>query len=62
MRAELRGVQIVWLAQDGMTLTGYEQINDDAGQVVEIRQPWLIMLDNGPAIPKLGKHKVSPST
>lgn len=45
-----------------MTLTGYEQINDDAGQVVEFRQSWLVMLDSGPAIPEMGKRKVSPNT
>ena len=28
VRAELRDVQIVWLAEGRMTLTGYEQIND----------------------------------
>lgn len=62
VRAELRDVQIVWLAQDRMTLTGYEQINDGAGKVVEFRQSWLVILDSGPAIPELGKRKVSPST
>lgn len=54
--------QIVWLAEGRMTLTGYEQINDDAGKVVEYRQSWLVMLDNGPAIPEMGMRKVSPST
>ena len=62
VRAELRDVQIVWLAEGRMTLTGYEQINDDAAQVIEYRQSWLVMLDNGPSISKLGKRKVSPST
>ena len=47
VRAELRDVQIVWLAEGHMTLTGYEQINGDAAQVVEFRQSWLVMLDNG---------------
>ena len=37
VQAELRDVQIVWLAEGRMTLTGYEQINDDAGKVVEYR-------------------------
>ena len=60
IRAELRDVQIVWLAEGRMTLTGYEQINDDAGKVVEYRQSWLIMLDSGPAIPEMGKRKISP--
>ncbi len=45
-----------------MTLTGYEQINDDAGKVVEYRQSWLVMLDSGPAIPEMGKRKVGPNT
>jgi hypothetical protein len=62
VRAELRDVQIVWLAQDRMTLTGYEQINDDAGQVVEFRQSWLVMLDNGPSIPEMSRRKVNPNT
>lgn len=35
VRAELRDVQIVWLAEGRMTLTGYEQINDDTGKVVD---------------------------
>jgi hypothetical protein len=51
VRAELRDVEIVWLAEGRMTLTGYEQINDDAGKVVEYRQSWLVMLDSGPVIP-----------
>lgn len=62
VRAEMRDVQIVWLSEGRMTLTGYEQINDDAGKVVEFRQSWLVMLDSGPSIPELGKRKVSPST
>jgi len=61
VRAELRDVQIVWLAEGRMTLTGYEQINGDAAQVVEFRQSWLVMLDNGPSIPESSKRKVSPS-
>jgi hypothetical protein len=60
--AELRDVQIVWLAEGRMALAGYEQINDDAGQVVEFRQSLLVMLDSGPAIPEMGKRKVSPNT
>ena len=62
VRAELRDVQIVWLSEGRMTLTGYEQINDDAGQVVEYRQSWLVMLDSGPAIPEIGKRKASPNS
>lgn len=58
--AELRDVQIVWLSEGRMTLTGYEQINDAAGQVVEYRQSWSIMLGSAPAIPEIGKHKISP--
>lgn len=62
VRAELRDAQIVWLVEGRMTLTGYEQINDDSGKVAEYRQSWLVMLDNGPAILEMGKRKVSPST
>jgi len=45
-----------------MTLTGYEQIDSEVGQLVEYRQSWLVMLDTGRAIPELGKCKVSPRT
>lgn len=45
-----------------MTLTGYEQINDDAGMVVKYRQSWLIMLDNGLTTPEMGKRKASPNS
>ena len=38
VRAELRDVQIVWLAEGRMTLTVYEQINDNAGKVIKYRQ------------------------
>jgi hypothetical protein len=61
VRAELRDAQIVWLAQDRMTLTGYEQIDNEVGQLVEYRQSWLVMLETGRAIPELGKCKVSPN-
>jgi hypothetical protein len=62
LRTELKDVRIVWLAEGRMTLTGYEQINDDAGMVVEYRQSWLIMLDNGLTIPEMGKRKASPNS
>jgi len=61
LRAELRDVQLVWLNDGRMTLTGYEQINNEAGQAVEYRQSWLISLDTGPAFPELSKRKVSPT-
>lgn len=61
LRAELRDVQLVWLNDGRMTLTGYEQISNDTGQAVEYRQSWLITLDNGPAFPELSKRKVSPA-
>lgn len=60
VRAELRDVQIVWLVEGRMTLTGYEQINDDAGKVVEYRQSWLVMLDNGPPHPGNGQAQGNP--
>lgn len=61
LRAELRDVAVVWINEDRMTLTGYEQATDDAGQTVEYRQSWLISLDTGPVLPELSKRKVSPS-
>ena len=61
LRAELRDVQLVWLNDGRMTLTGYEQATNDTGQVVEYRQSWLVTLDNGPAFPELPKRKVSPT-
>jgi len=61
LRAELRDVGVVWLNEGRMTLTGYEQINDDDGQMVEYRQSWLITLDTGPVFPELAKRKVSPN-
>lgn len=61
LRAELRDVQLVWLSDGRMTLTGYEQISNDTGQAVEYRQSWLITLDNNPAFPELPQRKVSPT-
>jgi hypothetical protein len=60
-RAELRDVQLVWMSEGRMTLTGYEQIDNETGQPVEYRQSWLVMLDTGPTISELGKRKVSSS-
>lgn len=61
LRAELRDVAVVWLNEGRMTLTGYEQATNEAGQTVEYRQSWLISLDTGPAFPELSKRKVSPT-
>jgi hypothetical protein len=60
-RAELKDAQLVCLSEGRMTLTGYEQIENERGQLIEYRQSWLVMLDTGPTIPELGKRKVSPN-
>lgn len=61
LRAELRDVAVVWLNEGRMTLTGYEQVSNDSGQMVEYRQSWLITLDTGPVFPELAKREVSPN-
>lgn len=40
-RAELKDVQLVSLSDGRMTLTGYEQIDNEIGQPVEYHQSWL---------------------
>lgn len=60
-RAELKDVQLVWLSESRMTLTGYEQMDNEVGQPVEYRQSWLVMLDTGPTIPELGNRKAGPN-
>ena len=57
VRAELWEVQIVWVVEGRMTLTGYEQSKNDAGQVVKFSQSWLITLDTSPP-PRNQEHKV----
>jgi hypothetical protein len=58
-RAELKDVQLVWLSEGRMTLTGYEQIENERGQLIEYRQSWLVMFDTTSATPELSKRNVS---
>lgn len=59
IRAELREISLVWANENRMTLAGYEKIKNEAGQTVDYRQSWLIVLDSFPS-PELSKRKVSP--
>lgn len=61
-RAELRDVQLVWLNNGRMTLTGYEQATNDSRQAVEYRQSWVVSLDIDPAFPEFPARKVTPNT
>lgn len=61
VRAELRDVEILWMNDDRFTLTGFEQVKNEAGQAVDYRQSWLVSLDTGPAFPELPKRKVVPN-
>lgn len=61
LRAELKDVTLVWASDGRMTLAGFEQIKNEAGQIVDYRQSWLVMLDSGPSYPELSKRKVSPN-
>ncbi len=40
-------------------LTEYEQVKSEAGQDVDCRQSWLVLLDNDPNTPELSKRKAS---
>lgn len=62
VRAELKDVEILWMNDGRFTLTGFEQVKNEAGQTVDYRQSWLISLDTGPVLPELPKRKVSPRT
>lgn len=42
---ELFDVQLVWLNDNRLTLTGDERIANDQGKLVCYRQSWLVMLD-----------------
>jgi hypothetical protein len=46
---ELFDVQLLWLNEERMTLTGDERIKNAEGQTVCYRQSWLVMLDTEPA-------------
>lgn len=61
LRAELKDVTLVWANDGRMTLAGFEQIKNEAGQIVDYRQSWLVMLDSSPAYSELSKRKVSPN-
>lgn len=61
VRAELKDVSLVWLNDGRMTLAGFEQIRNEAGQAVDYRQSWLVMLDSGLGAMELPKRKVSPN-
>lgn len=62
VRAELKDVNLVWLNDGRMTLAGFEQVKNEAGQAVDYRQSWLVMLDSGLGSVELPKRKVSPNS
>lgn len=59
LRAELKDVTVVWANDGRMTLAGFEQVRNEAGQTVDYRQSWLVMLDAGTETVELPKRKVS---
>jgi len=61
LRAELRDVAVVWLNEGRVTLTGYEQVSNVAGQIIEYRQSLQITLDTGQVFSELAKRKVNPN-
>jgi hypothetical protein len=44
-RYEMSDVGIVWAADGRFTLSGFERVKDEYGNIVEYRQAWLCILD-----------------
>lgn len=61
VRAEMKDVSIVWANDGRMTLAGYEQLKNDAGQTVDYRQSWLVFIDSEPGPTELPKRRVAPA-
>ena len=61
VRAELKDVSIVWANDGRMTLAGYEQLKNNAGQTVDYRQSWLVFIDSEPGLTELPKRRVAPA-
>lgn len=60
VRAELKDVSLVWANDGRMTLAGYEQLKNDAGQIVDYRQSWLVFIDIELGSTELSKRRVAP--
>lgn len=57
VRAVLKDVEILWMNDDRFTLTGFKRVQNDAGQMVDFRQSWLLALDTGPALSELTRAR-----
>lgn len=61
IRAELKDVSLVWANECRMTLAGYEQVQNETGQLIDYRQSWLIFIGPDTSLEPLPKRRVSPS-
>jgi hypothetical protein len=46
IRSELKDVHLVWANGGRMTLSGYERVKNDVGELVDYAQAWLCIMDD----------------
>lgn len=56
--SELKDVHIIWANEGRITLSGYEQQQNEEGKPVDYAQSWLCILDDSPSLVQEPARKV----